>query len=41
MTTNTSTIQVQNPVGATRTITLSDANYNNLPIDTGSLTLTN
>ena len=41
MTTNTSTVQVQNPVGATRTITLTDANYSNLPIDTGSLTLTN
>ena len=41
MTTSTSTIQVQNPVGATRTITLTDTNYANLPIDTGSITLTN
>ena len=41
MTTSTSTIQVQNSVGATRTITLTDANYSNLPIDSGSITLTN
>ncbi len=41
MTTNTSTVQVQNPVGATRTITLTDSNYTNLPISTGELTLTN
>ena len=41
MTTNTSTIEIQNPLGATRTITLTDANYSNLPIDTGSITLTN
>lgn len=41
MTTNTSTIEVQNPVGASRTITLTDANYSNLPIDSGSITLTN
>ena len=41
MTTNTSTVQVQNPVGATRTISLTDSNYANLPIDTGTLTLTN
>ena len=40
MTTSTSTVEVQNPVGATRTITLTDANYNNLPVD-GSLTFTN
>ena len=41
MTTNTSTIEVQNPVGATRTITLTDANYSNLPIGSATLTLTN
>ena len=41
MTTSTSTIEVENPVGATRTITLTDANYSNLPIETGTVTLTN
>ena len=41
LTTNTSTVQVQNPVGATRTINLTDTNYENLPITTGELTLTN
>ena len=41
MTTSTDTIEVQNPQGATRTITLTDANYSNLPIDTATLTLTN
>ena len=40
MTTDTSTVEVQNTVGASRTITLTDANYANLPVD-GSLTLTN
>ena len=41
LTTSTSTIEVINPVGATRTITLTDANYSNLPIDAGIITLTN
>lgn len=41
MTTSTSTIEVENPVGATRTITLTDENYSNLPISTGSITFTN
>lgn len=41
MTINTSTIQIQNAVGATRTITLTDTNYSNLPIDTATLTFTN
>ena len=41
MTTSTSTIEVTNPVGATRTITLTDENYTNLPIDSASITLTN
>lgn len=39
MTTNTSTVQITNTVGASRTFTLTDANYNNLPIETGTLTL--
>ena len=38
---STSTVQISNPQGATRTISLTDANYANLPIDGGSLTLTN
>ena len=41
MTTSTSTIEVENTVGATRTINLVDCNYQNLPIESGSLTLTN
>lgn len=41
MTTSTSTVEIQNSVGATRTITLMDSNYSNLPIGTGSLTFTN
>lgn len=40
MTTSTETIEVINQPGATRTITLIDSNYSNLPL-TGSLTLTN
>lgn len=40
MTTSTSTIEIQNTVGASRTITLTDANYSNLPVS-GSLTLDN
>ena len=40
MTTNSETLQIQNTVGALRTINLTDANYANLPVD-GSLTLTN
>lgn len=40
MTTDTSTVEIQNTVGASRTINLTDANYANLPLD-GSLTLTN
>ena len=40
MTTSTSTVEVQNPIGATRTINLYDANYANLPLD-GTLTFTN
>ena len=41
MTTNTETVEIQNTPGATRTINLTDANYENLPIDTATLTLTN
>ena len=38
LTTSTSTVQVQNAPGATRTINLTDANYNGLPVN-GTLTL--
>ena len=41
LTTSTGTVQVENPVGATRTILLTDSNYSNLPIDSGTITLTN
>ena len=41
MTTQTSTLEIQNPAGATRTITLTDSNYANLPIESGTLTFTN
>ena len=41
LTTSTSTVQIQNAAGATRTINLTDANYSNLPIDTATITLTN
>lgn len=41
MTTDTATVQIQNTVGATRTITLTDVNYANLPIEVGTLTFTN
>ena len=39
MTTQTSTLEITNQPGATRTITLTDSNYANLPIETGTLTL--
>ncbi len=38
MTTETETVEIINSLAATRTITLTDANYANLPVD-GSLTL--
>ena len=41
MTTSTSTVEIQNTPGATRTINLTDANYTNLPVDSAELTLTN
>ena len=40
MTTSTETLEIQNTVGALRTINLTDENYANLPVD-GSLTFTN
>lgn len=40
MTGPTSTIEIQNSAAATRTINLTDANYANLPIESGTLTLT-
>ena len=40
MTGSTSTIEIQNSAAATRTINLTDANYANLPIESGTLTLT-
>lgn len=40
MTTSTSTLEIQNTLGALRTINLTDANYENLPVD-GSMTFTN
>lgn len=41
LTESTSTIEIQNAPGAIRTITLTDANYTNLPIESGTLTLNN
>ena len=41
MTTSTATLQIENQPGATRTISLTDANYANLPIDGAELTFTN
>ena len=41
MTTSEETLEIQNQAGATRTVTLMDANYQNLPIDSGTITLTN
>lgn len=41
LTTQTETIEITNAQGATRAINLTDANYDNLPIDSGSITLTN
>ncbi len=38
---STETIEIQNTAGATRTINLTDANYENLPIDNATLTLNN
>ena len=41
LTTSTLTEQIQNTVGATRTINLTDSNYANLPINSATLTLNN
>ena len=41
MTTQTQSAEVTNAPGATRSITLTDSNYANLPIDSATLTLTN
>lgn len=41
LTTETQTNEIQNTPGATRTINLTDANYTNLPIDSGTITFTN
>ncbi|MCR5787768.1 MAG: hypothetical protein K6G37_01620 [Bacilli bacterium] len=41
LTTSTSTVEVENLLGATRTINLTDANYQNLPIGSATLTLSN
>ena len=41
LTTSTETLEIQNQPGATRTITLTDSNYENLPIESGTLTFTN
>ena len=39
LTTSTATVEITNQPGATRTINLTDSNYSNLPIDSGSITL--
>ena len=39
LTTQTSTVEITNQPGATRTINLTDSNYSNLPIESGTLTL--
>lgn len=41
LTSETGTVEIQNSVGATRTINLTDANYANLPIESATLTFTN
>ena len=41
LTASSATVEVINQPGASRTISLTDANYSNLPIDEGTLTLTN
>lgn len=39
LTTDTQTVEIANPLGAVRTINLTDANYSGLPIATGTITL--
>ena len=41
MTTQTLTEEIQNALGALRTISLTDANYESLPIASGNITFTN
>ena len=41
LTSSTATLEIENTPGAQRTITLTDANYANLPIDSATLTMTN
>lgn len=41
LTTQTETVEVINAPGAARTLNLTDANYDNLPIESGTLTLSN
>lgn len=41
LTSSTATVEVENTPGAQRTISLTDANYANLPIDSATLTMTN
>ena len=39
LTTSTQTVEIENAPGATRTINLTDGNYDNLPIEDGTITL--
>lgn len=39
LTTSTATVEITNQPGAERTINLTDSNYTNLPIESGTLTL--
>ncbi len=39
LTTQSQTVDVTNPLAAERTFNLTDANYENLPIESGTITL--
>jgi hypothetical protein len=41
MTTETYTYELENSLSAVRTITLTDSNYENLPIDNATINLSN
>lgn len=41
LTTNAETLEITNQLAASRTINLTDANYDNLPVGTATLTFTN
>lgn len=41
LTTSEETVEIENSLGEERTINLMDANYTNLPIETGTISLTN